>query len=153
MADNITVEIIGLDKAINKFEEISERFQDDIKVAVIGSAFNIEKNAKLRAPSDTGRLRSSIQTEIRKEGFEAIIFSDVNYAMPVEEGAKPHFPPPDALSGWAKRHGLHGLEFVIARAISRRGLPPRPFLFPSWDEERPNFINNITNVAKKMEGG
>lgn len=149
----ITIQVIGTDKAVKTFEKLDKKAIDGVKQSVIGSAFKIETEAKRKAPSDTGRLRSSIQTEIRKNGFEAVIFTDVEYALPVEEGTVPHFPPPNALSGWANRHGLNGLEFIIARAIARRGLPPRPFLFPSWDNERPNFINSIKAVARRLERG
>lgn len=151
--DGISVEVIGIDKAIRKFEDLNQQALDGVKQSVISSAFRIETDAKRRAPSDTGRLRSSIQTEIRKNGFEAVVFTDVSYGPPVEEGARPHFPPPNALTGWANRHGLNGLEFVIARAIARRGLPPRPFLFPAWDKERPDFINSIRAVARGLERG
>lgn len=126
--------------------------KNDIRDQISKSAFNIETDAKRRAPSDTGRLRSSIQTEIRSAGFEAVIFSDVNYALPVEEGAKAHFPPPSALSGWARRHGLVGLEFIIARSIARRGLPPRPFLKPAADAEKEDFMRGIRRALRRMEG-
>lgn len=151
MAKGVTVEVIGIDGAIKKFQEISDKFQDDLKVAVIGSAFKIETDAKRRAPSDTGRLRSSIQTEIRKAGFEAVVFSDVNYAEAVEVGTKPHFPPPGALAGWARRHGMSGKEYLIARAISRRGTQAQPFMRPAYEHEKDNFINTIKNIARNIE--
>lgn len=149
MAVNVTIK--GLDNAIRIFNKIPLKLERDIRNQVIKSAFKIETDAKRRAASDTGRLRSSIQTEIRKAGFEAIIFSDANYAAAIEKGTRPHFPPPTALEGWARRHGMRGLEFMIARTIARRGTPPRPFLYPAWETERPDFIYAMKKIAKSLE--
>lgn len=54
-------------------------------------ALEIEKEAKLRCPVDTGRLRSSIQ--IYEIGGEILIGSNVKYAPYVEYGTKqPNYP-------------------------------------------------------------
>jgi hypothetical protein len=44
-------------------------------------------------------------------------------------------PPRAALRGWARRHGIpDSALFVLARAIGRRGIPPRPYLVPAFDK-------------------
>ena len=44
----------------------------------------------------------------------------------VTHNTSPHFPPVEALKGWAKRQlGDEKLAFVVARAISRTGTKPR----------------------------
>lgn len=51
------------------------------------------------------------------------------YAVPVELGSRPHFPPVQPLADWAQyRLGLSpaeakGVGFVIARKISKKGTP------------------------------
>lgn len=75
-------------------------------------------------PIDRGILRSGIQTSVLGVGVDVVgrVFNPVPYALPVEEGTQPHFPPVDALEGWARRKlGEEGLGYVIARAISKRG--------------------------------
>jgi len=59
-------------------------------------------------------------------------------------------PPPDALSGWARRHGLAGLEFVIARAIGRRGIKARPFLGPALEQEAPRLAARLRSVLEGL---
>ncbi len=81
----------------------------------------------------------------------ALIFTDVNYASAVEKGTKPHFPPPQSLSGWASRHGMTGLEFVIARSIASKGTKAQPFMLPAYEDEQSNFINNIERVLESLE--
>jgi hypothetical protein len=41
------------------------------------------------------------------------------YALYVEEGTKPHFPPIKKLQGWADRHGIPA--YVVALKIAREG--------------------------------
>ena len=50
------------------------------------------------------------------------------YAAPVETGARPHFPPPDALLLWVQKKfqvedekQARSIAFAVARSISKRG--------------------------------
>lgn len=78
---------------------------------------------------DTHKLQGSIAVKI--SGYEASIGSDLAYAAPVNFGrrAGAKMPPKDVLLGWMSRHGIDPrLEFVIRRAIKRRGIKPAPFV-------------------------
>lgn len=152
--NNIRINIIGLNGAIEVFDNIPTITINKIKRQIVKSALKIETDAKRKAPSDTGRLKGiSIQTKISLGGFSADVFSDANYAMAVEKGSRPHFPPVTALEGWARRHGMEDMEFLIARAIAKKGTKPQPFLFPAWEAERPEFINEIKNILRSLERG
>lgn len=88
----------------------------------------VQTRAKQLCPVDEGRLRSSIQIGFGSDsrGRFVKIGTDVDYAIYVHEGTRPHFPPVLALGGWANRHGINA--FLVARAISRHGTRPHPFL-------------------------
>ncbi len=96
-------------------EEEAVALNREVKRAVV----NIEATAKGRAPVDTGRLRSSLAHEVRREataglandGASAVAGTNVEYAPFVEFGT---------------RH---------QRA--------RPYLFPSFEDERPKFIDRL----------
>ena len=46
-------------------------------------------------------------------------------------GAGKRMPPGGVLLGWMSRHGIPAsAEFVVRRAIGRRGIRPRPFMAP-----------------------
>lgn len=66
--------------------------------AVVKTAYEIERDAKINAPVDTGALRSSISTTITGDGrfgaIEAEIGPTVEYALFVEEGTSVHAPQP-----------------------------------------------------------
>lgn len=108
----------------------------------------VERDAKILAPVDTGRLRSSITSQIRKQGrtVQGVVGSNVTYAPYQELGTGVHvgrsayFPPPAALEVWAKRHGFPN-GFVVAMAIYRAGgTKPRRFLQGAFEQNRARIV-------------
>ena len=77
-------------------------------------------------------LRNSIIVELTPDGLQAEIGTPLNYGPYIEFGTRAHFPPMDALKKWCERHGDIP-PFLVARAISKRGLPARPYLYPAYD--------------------
>jgi len=107
------------------------------------------RDAKKNAPVDTGRLRAGINQSVEVNSFLGIgvqgivgVSSNVEYAPYMEDGtgtpaghAATKFPPPSALQGWARRHGLNA--YAVARGIYLRGgLKPRHFLKNAIDDNR-----------------
>jgi len=88
----------------------------------------ITRSAKVYSPVDMDKLRASIAPTIRieREGVVLAVGSPVKYAPYMELGTKPHWPPPGALAVWARRHNIS--EFLVRRAIARRGTAPRKYL-------------------------
>jgi hypothetical protein len=41
---------------------------------------------------------------------------------------------------------------LYLKEVTIRGQKPQPFLFPSWEEEKPRFIERITKAVKKAAG-
>lgn len=89
-------------KGLNKWEKwissVTEEVLDETRDLVKETAYNIETDAKFLAPVDTGRLRSSITTDIEKDGLAAEIGTNVEYAEWVEDGtstqmAQPYMKP------------------------------------------------------------
>lgn len=94
-------------------------------------------------------------------------------ALAVEFGRRPGMkqPPIDALLGWVRRKRLTGsysvktkrrigsrasqdaedrsVAFLVARKIAKHGTPARPFLFPSYEEERPKFLSRLRKALDK----
>lgn len=84
-------------------------------------------------------------------------------AIIVDEGARPHFPPPRALSQWVRRklgivepQDLRRTSFRIGRAIKRRGLPARRVLSRAFEAARPEidriFDQMQARVAQALGG-
>ncbi len=106
------------------------------------------RDSKKNAPVDTGRLRSSIQSSIRRKtifgrGVVGVVGSNVEYAPFMELGTKhTKMPPIQALEGWARRHGMN--TFVVAQAILKRGgLKPRHYLLNALIKNEAKIVNAL----------
>lgn len=85
----------------------------------------IANQVKVETPVDVGILRAGTNTDVQDRGSEivGIVGNNVGHAPFVENGTRPHFPPPAALAGWAKRVGAN--PFAVARAIAKKGTKAR----------------------------
>lgn len=144
----IRIEIQGAEELREKLDfkslagpPVREAFEDSVST--------LEGAVKERTPSDTGDLRRSIEGEVDSPGFPnwGRVYTNKEYARPVEEGSKPHFPPPGELADWAKRHGIP--VFAICYTIAREGTEGAHMfhdgLHASVDDIKGNF--------RKAEGG
>jgi phage gpG-like protein len=136
---------------------------DEFHRAMNQSVLLVERSAKQVVPVDTGHLRRSITHEVTGSGAMVVgkVGTNVPYAKVVEEGrgaGKP-MPPPGSLLKWMGRKGIpadeqfigrsdltdvarapragggyHQIEYLIARAIGRRGIPGKPYLGPALEK-------------------
>lgn len=109
----------------------------EIGQEVTGVVENIAAEARTRAPVGvSGLLRASIGTRVTlgtdaTELVHGEIFTGAQapYALYVEEGTSPHWPPRAPIELWAARVlGNAKLWYLVARAISRRGTRARHFM-------------------------
>jgi HK97 gp10 family phage protein len=80
---NVTVDIRELTRGLDM---LGENFKSAIGSAIRKSALLIEGQSKINSPVDTGRMRSSIFSDI--EPMKATIMPTVDYAVYVHEGTK-----------------------------------------------------------------
>lgn len=115
-----------------ELQKLTAEIQLAIRRALIKATLLVETKAKLDTPVDTGRLRDSIVSKV--DGLMGSVGSSVEYAEFVEYRTRPHFPPPQALEGWAGRVlGDKGLAFIVARGISLHGTKAQPYLIPALE--------------------
>jgi hypothetical protein len=85
---------------------------------------------------DTGETLRGIQATEPVEtttGYRGEVRATAPQSIFVERGRRANkpMPPGGALLGWMSRHGIPAnREFVIRRAIGRRGIKARPFMAP-----------------------
>jgi HK97 gp10 family phage protein len=116
------IQVIGEDELRAKLKSLSTAIATDgIEQAVLAGAYVVEAAAKLKAPVDTGFLRSSIQASIlnsTRSSAEAIVAAQALYAIYVEMGT------------------------VNMRA--------QPYLRPALDENRGSIINAVTTTLARF---
>lgn len=113
------------------------------------AALYVTRDARKFAPVDTGRLRASINPEIRVMSGDlvGVVGSNVEYAPHVELGTRPHWPPLAALEPWARRHGLNA--YLVARAIARRGTKAHYFLLKAYMQNRDTIYHLLSSAVDR----
>ena len=82
----VSIKIKGAKEVAALYQKAPQLFKDEIKKAIVRSAFAIENKSAQEAPADTGTLRKSIETDVAMNGFMASIAPMVEYAEFVHEG-------------------------------------------------------------------
>jgi len=151
---DIQVEIEGLEELQREMERIVRDLGGEPMVKGMRRAtLLVQRDAKLNAPVDTGRLRASITPEVRPHGktVQGVVGSNVHYAPYQELGTKPHWPPPGALQPWARRHGMP--EFLVRRAIGLRGTKAIKYLERALTENARAIVRILGDTVGRIVRG
>lgn len=110
---------------------------------------NVVREARTQAPRGvTGRLRRGL--ELTFVAGHAEVVSKARHSLWVHQGTRPHWPPPGALAAWAASKGIP--EFLVARAIARRGTRANPFLARAWNiVMRRDVAPSLRRLARNIE--
>lgn len=122
-----------------------------INAETYASALDVQREAKKNLKGkawDLGELAYSILVDIIKGGAATEIGPTALHGPYVEYGTKPHFPPLDALEGWAKRHGFDS-AWPVAKKISEKGTPAQPFLLPAYLSVVDKYYNRLKEILRK----
>lgn len=155
MADSIRME--GHEEIIQSFRNADKliqsegtRYLDELGNWGTGraKAYTLDAGAV-----DLGELVQGIHynTKVVSDGVETIIKpSDKadDYAIYVEEGTKPHFPPIKAIQGWADRHGIPA--YAVALKISREGTEPRHIFRDTFNDLWDKAQRSAPSFAEKL---
>lgn len=107
-------------------------FNEEFKKGMTEATLLVQYETANRTPVNTGMLRKSIGSTVigTTLDMKGIVGTPLQYALPVEEGAAPHFPPTGPIELWVKRKVGQGfpakeiasVAFLIARKINITGL-------------------------------
>lgn len=139
----ISITIPNLPRLTRNVNAAPATLQTDLHTTLTASGLLVEATGRSLAPRDTGRLQGSIHSR-PGSGLSVEIGPSVAYGLFVEKGTRAHFPPPGALGGWARRHGMS--PFALARGISRRGTKAQPFMVPALEQN----VGKITDLFGKL---
>ena len=141
----MSIKVQGLDEAIKALSKYGEEVARDTAKAMNTTMLAVQSSAKRRAPVDTGRLRASIvTTKASKEDLVASTVVGVNYAPYIEFGTGAYAR--DYLASQDAEMQRYAMQFYIN---GRGKLPARPFLFPSFEEERPKLEKELVKLLKR----
>ena len=130
------VEII---ETLNKLENT----ESIVKGIELGCAA-VERDAKKKAPKNTGELKRSITSKVENEGRQVVgeVFTPLEYAPYVEYGT----------GLFAEKGGRKDVPWKYkddkGEWHSTRGMQPQPFMRPALQENRERIMNYIKAGVK-----
>jgi HK97 gp10 family phage protein len=130
-----------------KFREKSDKATNAVERAIQKGALQVERDAKINAPVDTGRLRASISHRLNNSGTDnpsASIGTNVEYAKYVEYGT-------------AQRGEVSAAFLDIPENITyktdKKGMPAQPFLMPSFLKNKRAIMYDIKKAMQQVLKG
>ncbi|MCL6456919.1 MAG: HK97 gp10 family phage protein [Gorillibacterium sp.] len=148
----------NLDRLIRKLDSLGGNVQHELRIGTLQATKLVQGDAKDLASTDQGRLRNSIQAEVKELDAETIqgrISTNVEHAAYVEFGTGPVGQanngdlPPDIRSkitykqdGWwihesqidaatAEKYHFFKIETDSGVFYYTRGMPAKPFMYPA----------------------
>ena len=131
MAD---VEFIGYDQIISKLTSLYDA--EGIKSGMGKACALVERDAKQKAPKDTGALRRSIKSKVEADGMtiEGDIYTPLEYAPYVEYGTGLFAEAGNGRkTGWVYEDDKGNKHYT-------RGQHPQPYMRPALNENRDKII-------------
>lgn len=146
---NIIIEVKGDKEIIRALQKMSVEKARRVKGEIYATGLDVQRKAKQRLKGhkswDTGNLANSIMVDRVEGGRYTEVGPEAPYGPYVEFGTRPHFPPPDALEDWARRHGFDS-AWPICKVIAKRGLKARPYLMPAFDALKDKFLRRLKEI-------
>ncbi len=147
---------VGIEYQVEGMERLMERAKPELLAKPVHdflerAALMVKAKAREYTPVDTGRLRASMTHQLDSSPVPlwARVGSNVEYAPFVELGTRPHFPPPEALELWARRHGIP--VFLVCRAIARRGTKAHRMLQRGFEDLQDKIGRMMKQLAESVK--
>lgn len=130
-------------------------FRQRLAPALERGANELAREARSRSPKAFSTLANSIRA-IREGELHWLVIPGVNYGADVEGGRMPmrKMPPKGSLIAWIKiKLGMNEkqaerFEYVLARAIQRRGIQPQPYMTPAFEAKKQRVVD-LANQAMR----
>ncbi len=126
----IAIDIVGLDEMRAAWAQAPEIARAELTAAMIEADRLLKGEVQDATPSSGhGTLRDSIFAveQVSDTQIIGIVGTAQPYAIPVELGSKPHFPPVESLIDWVRvklgvpEKEARSVAFLVARKIARTG--------------------------------
>jgi hypothetical protein len=161
----MTIQLTGADQLTAAWNQAPELAGQDLSRFMHAATLYLEGEVQERTPAAHGTLKTSWTNDVDGAGMNVIgiVGTPLAYAVPVELGTKPHFPPVDALLDWVKiRFGVpeaeaRNIAFLVARKIASKGTEGAFMLERALDAAEPEldrrFAQLLDGLASRLAPG
>lgn len=145
----LSLRVTGFEPLYRRYTSAPQIIMQNLSPAVTRIVIFGEKLAKQLVAKDTRNLARSITHRVESGvgRVRGVWGTSVFYGPYVEKGTRPHFPPPGALAGWARRHDTD--PWAVAKGIAKNGTKAQPFMKPSFDQTRPKAMQELRTAAQR----
>lgn len=160
-----SIRLDGLDAVHNAMTISPEITFEELTTFATGAAVFMESEIKERTEVATGTLRNSWLAERAQregDGVSSSVGTALAYAVPVELGSAPHFPPIAAIADWVKvKLGIGGpagekIAYAIARKIASKGTKAQHMVARAFEAGRAEierqFAITVQNIKRRIAG-
>ncbi len=155
----IAIDIQGLAELKAAWAQAPEIARSELATAMAEADALLEREVKEATPTAQGLLRGSIfgVEDVSDTQVIGVVGTPMKYAIPVELGAKPHFPPIEPLIDWVRvKLGItgdkeaKGAAYAIARTIASRGTLAVGMFHRTFARERPQLDAIFTRARERI---
>ncbi|MBZ9612144.1 HK97 gp10 family phage protein [Rheinheimera maricola] len=160
----LSVEPKGFAELAALWQQAPELFEAELYAAAEESAMLVQREVVERTPMGAqnflGRSIQAEQTVVFEGGVSTVVGTSLSYAVPVELGTKPHFPPLQPLAEWAEvvlkldAEEAQRAAFAIARKISQKGTEGRFMFRDGFKASEPyirrRFARAVANIKAQL---
>lgn len=142
--------IRGLEELLKNFGDAREIIRGIVKDTMQVVVTYLASDVRSETPVDQGRLRSSITPRIDEDEkrVQGIVGTNVDYALYVEYSTKPHWPPPSALTVWARRHNIPLI--LVLRSIARKGTKGKEMFKKALEKNAGHIFDDFENALEAI---
>ena len=168
-----SVTIKGVGSTISELRKFGEKAEKLINAETQSTAFNIEEDAKKRAPKNFGKLAQSISHLKVKPALYKVTVNEL-YGAYMEFGIGTKISVPaefadmaatfkgkkqgtfkqglEAIKVWCKAKGIpEEAAYPIFAKILGAGISPQPFLYPAYIKGKSEYAKNLNNLLKNIK--
>lgn len=161
----------GINQVLKQLRKQGKDIERIIDAETQAIAFQIEKDAKTRAPKNFGKLAQSISTlKVEQSIYKITVNELYGGYMEFGTGTKVRVPAEfkdisaslkgqkqgtykeglESIRVWCRAKGIdEKFAYVIFAKILGAGIEPRPFLYPAWVKGKKDYLDNLNKLLKK----
>lgn len=142
MAGSFQLNVVGLDRLLDKLQKASEDTKEQVYAEVEGTAYDIAAGSKSKVPKDMSFLSNSINVNTLNEAAHEIVVQKY-YAPYVEFGTGAQAA--NYLASQDEELKAYAMQFYVN---GKGRMQPRPFLFPTVKAEVPKMWERIKVIIQ-----
>lgn len=161
----------GINETLKELRKYGDKIEREINAETQAIAFQIENDAKTKAPKNFGKLAQSISNSKVKDSQYRITVNELYGAyMEFGTGTKVVVPNEfkeiansfkgqkigsfkdglESIKAWCRAKGIdEKAAYPIFAKILGAGINPQPFLYPSWIKGKNDYLKNLTRLLSK----